>query len=59
MIGRVGRDFDWKGRRLEGMEGTPVGMVVNWKGWKERQLEGLDPYVVDERGLDPTSIGRV
>ena len=71
--GTLDPDVDWKGwkgRRLEGLEGTSIGRVgrdVDWKGWiqtllmedwKGRRLEGLDPDVVDGR-LEGTPIGRV
>ena len=34
------------------MEGTPVGRVGREFDWKGRQLEGLDPYVVDGSELE-------
>ena len=36
LIGRVGRDVGF-GRLL-----VPIGRDVDWKGWKERRLEGLE-----------------
>ena len=30
----------------------------DWKGWKGRQLEEIDPDVVAGRGLEGTAIGR-
>ena len=38
-VGRVGRDFDWKGWNGLRLEGTPVG----WDLGLGSRLEGLDP----------------
>ena len=55
-------DGDWKGRWIWTLllEGTLDPDVVAGRVGRDvgRQLEGLDPIVVDGRGLEGTSIGR-
>ena len=43
----AGRDVDWKGRRLEGLEGMSIGRVGS--GWG---FEGMDPDIVAGRNVN-------